>query len=290
MTFRAYTDRKFKAERLALIGHVNEMVEKYEKQGLTLTVRQIYYQFVTMNLVPNKLSSYNKVQSVINDGRMAGLISWSAIEDRQRSLMGYNTYSTPQQAIKGVAASYRRDLWELQPMRVEVWVEKAALIGVIGQICGQLRVDHYAQRGYNSQSEAWRAGQRFADYTRRGQRVIVFHLGDHDPSGIDMTRDNREKLELFSGVPIMVQRLALNMDQIERYNPPPNPAKDTDARYEDYEAEFGSSSWELDALEPSVMQRLISDAVMRVRDETLWNEALQREVEERRYLKELSEQ
>lgn len=289
-TFRCYQPRKFSEGRLALIGQINQMVDRYQKQGLRLTVRQIYYQFVTMNIVPNNGKSYGIVQSAINDGRMAGLISWTAIEDRNRDLMGHRTYSTPQTALKGLAATYKRDLWEDQPMRAEVWVEKAALLGVIEQICSKLRVDFYAQRGYNSQSNQWEAGQRFANYTRKGQRVIVFHLGDHDPSGIDMTRDNREKLELFAGTPIIVQRLALNRDQIDKYNPPPQWAKDTDVRHAAYKEEHGEHSWELDALEPTVIQKLITDAVLRIRDEDRFNDALLRETEEQRYLKELSEQ
>ncbi len=175
-------------------------------------------------------------------------------------------------------------------MRAEVWVEKAALVGVIGQICETMRVDYYAQRGYNSTSQHWRAGQRFARYTQKGQRVIVFHLGDHDPSGVDMTRSNAEKLELFAGTPIIVQRLALNRDQIEQYKPPPQYAKDSDARYKSYEEAHGKFSWELDALEPGVIQDLIASAILKVRDGDLFNECLLREEQERRYLKELSEQ
>lgn len=286
MTLRAYKEINFTPDRRKLISQINGMVENYAKQGMLLTVRQIYYQFVTLNIVPNSLESYNKVQSAINDGRLAGLISWTAIEDRNRELLGHETFISPKQALNKAAIEYKRDLWEDQPMRVEVWVEKAALLGVIGSICAKLRVDYFTQRGYNSSSEQWRAGQRFASYIRKGQRVIVFHLGDHDPSGLDMTRDNREKLELFSGVPVMVQRLALNMDQVEQYNPPPNPAKSTDSRYAGYKRDFGDSSWELDALEPSVIQALIKDAVDKVRDPAKWNANLLREEQEIRQLKE----
>lgn len=282
--YRAYRPRKFNDERMELIRQINIMISNYATKGLALTVRQIYYQFVTLNIVPNNGKSYDKVQSAIADGRMAGLISWTAIEDRGRSLQGWRTHSTPQKALSELAKSYKRDVWETQPFRVEVWVEKAALIGVVQQICAPLRVDYYTQRGYNSQSQQWEAGQRFANYIAKGQRVIVFHLGDHDPSGIDMTRSNTELLELFAGTPINVQRLALNRDQIDKYNPPPQPAKRSDARFETYKEEHGTESWELDALEPTVIQALISDAVLRVRDEDLFREQIIREEEEKRWL------
>ncbi len=288
-TYRSYVPKKFGPDRLELIGRINSLIEKYEAQGLSMTLRQIHYQFVINNWAPNTGRTYNQIKSALNDGRLAGLISWTAIEDGQRALQGFRTYEGTAQALRGIASGYKRDLWADQNYRCEVWVEKFALAGVVAQICNKLRVDFYPQRGYDSQSQSWRAGQRFADYTRKGQRVIVFHLGDHDPSGVDMTRDNRERLELFSGTPILVQRLALNMDQIERYSPPPQFAKESDSRIDDYKATYGTDkSWELDALDPLVIQKLIEDAVLRVRDEKKFSEAIIVEEEERRYLREIA--
>lgn len=280
-TYRAYEDIKFNKASLDMIAQANEIIAEYEPAGYSLTLRQLYYQFVSRDLFPNQEASYSKLKGLISKGRMAGLISWTAIEDRGRNLMGHRTYRHPNQALEAVRDSYKRDLWADQVWRPEVWVEKQALEGVIGGICNKLRIDFFACKGYNSQSEQWRAGQRFANYIKKGQRPIVFHLGDHDPSGLDMTRDNRERLTLFAGTPIIVQRLGLNMDQIEELNPPPNPAKQTDARFDAYREEFGDSSWELDALDPKYIERLIEQNVSRIRDEWEWELSLLREVEER---------
>lgn len=141
----------------------------------------------------------------------------------------------------------------------------------------------------NSQSEQWRAGRRFAGYIAKGQTPIVFHLGDHDPSGIDMTRDNRDRLSMFAGTPINVQRIALNMPQIEKYNPPPNPVKFSDSRAKDYEQEFGESSWELDALSPTVIKDLIEDAILRVRDRKKYDAMLKLEAEDKIVLQQFAE-
>ena len=141
-----------------------------------------------------------------------------------------------------------------------------------------------------SQSEQWRAGRRLARYVAKGQRPIVFHLGDHDPSGIDMTRDNGERLSMFAGVPMQVVRLALNRDQVDRYHAPPNPAKVTDSRYAAYQREHGEESWELDALDPEVIQELISSAVGRLREPAAWDAALLQEAEDSRALEELAEE
>lgn len=285
--FRSYVPKTFTKAHQEIIAAVNHIIEEYEEQGFSLTLRQIYYQFVARGWIENKDTEYKRLGNIVSDGRLAGLISWTAIEDRGRNLRGYRTWDSPTKAVKEAREDYKIDMWQNQPWRAEVWVEKAALEGVIGSICGKLRVDFFATRGYNSQSEQWQAGQRFANYIRKGQRPIVFHLGDHDPSGLDMTRDNRDRLGLFAGVPVMVQRLALNMDQIEKYDPPPNPAKTTDGRYEAYRQQYGEESWELDALDPKVIHDLIEDAVLRIRDPKLWGEMLEREVSEIRMLDEI---
>lgn len=286
-TYLKYVNRNFREDALRLIGQANKIIAKYEAQGLFLTLRQLYYQFVVLKLLPNTQRSYGVLGRVVNQGRMAGLVSWTAIEDTTRNLKGLSFHESPEAAIRSVRREYRRDMWANQPFRPEVWIEKSALEGVIAGICNTMRVNFFAQRGYNSQSEQWRAGQRFADYVRRGQRPIVFHLGDHDPSGINMTADNSRRLQLFTGVPVQVVRLALNMSQIEQYSLPPDPAKMEDSRAKDYVAEFGSSSWELDALDPAVLRELIRDAVWKIRDEALWNTALAEEAEDLRYLDDL---
>lgn len=275
---------------------VRGLIEEYQSKGLSLTVRQIHYQFVARGWAPNSAATYSHIQGAVSDGRMAGLLDWEAIEDRGRSLRGIRTETSPAVALRRAAESYRMDLWADQPFRPEVWIEKQALEGVIAGICNELRVDFYAQKGYNSQSEQWRAGQRFAKYVRDGQRPIVFHLGDHDPSGVHMTVDNRDRLEEFCGVPVIVQRLALNHDQIEQYAPPENFAKGADPRmphYVEHMASVGgdpSLSWELDALDPTVVRDLIQDAVDRVRDEDRWDTALAQEVEDRRHMEEFADE
>lgn len=287
--FRKYRDIKFSQERLNRIGRAAQIIEDYERRGFAMSLRQLYYQLVSRGIIPNADREYGRLGDDVTDGRMAGLISWTSIEDRGRNLMGNRTWVSPQAAIKEVRDDYRTDKWAPQPCRPEVWVEKAALEGVVGAICGKLDVDFFSCKGYNSASEQWRAGRRFASYLSKGQRPVVLHLGDHDPSGIDMTRDNAERLSLFCGVPVQVIRLALNMPQVQRYQPPPNPAKVTDSRFVDYQRLYGDESWEVDALAPEVLQNLIEDAVVRMRDEKLWEKALSIENADRGTLTEMIE-
>lgn len=283
MTYLKYQHFNFRADRLALIEKINTMIERYAAKGIyDLSVRQIYYQLVSADEFENSLSNYNKIGNIISDGRMAGLISWDSIVDRNRTLYGTRTWDNMMSALKTMRAKYKLNLWEDQDWYPVCGVEKAALEGVVGSICSELRIDYIAFRGYSSQSQSWSLGQRFAAAYKRGQRPILFYLHDHDPSGLDMIRDHRERMSLFCGAQVMVQPLALNMTQIQEHNPPPNVAKESDSRFADYQQKYGDESWELDALDPLLIQKLISDAVLMIRDEDKWDANLAREVDDLR--------
>lgn len=266
----AYRQHRFGAKALATIQQANDIIEEYAAQGFDLTLRQLYYQFVARAYIPNRDREYSKLGGVINDARLAGLIDWNAISDRTRSLKDLSHWSTPDDLIDSAARSYRRDIWALQTYRPEVWIEKDALTGVIAKVCTEADVPYFSCRGYTSQSEMWVASRRLSRWARAGQLPIILHFGDHDPSGLDMTRDIDERLAMFSGPLIEVRRLALNMDQVKLYNPPPNPAKITDSRFEDYAAQHGEESWELDSMEPRVLAGLIEDQIEELKDEEQW--------------------
>lgn len=267
-----YEDKKFRGSSLTLIQQANDIIADYRAQGLSLTLRQLYYRFVAADLIPNTVRSYKRLGGIINDGRLAGLIDWNAIEDRGRNLIGPNTWDDASEIISACASQFKIDKWETQPYRVEVWVEKQALEAVIGQAADVWDVPYFACKGYTSQSEMWRGAVRFARYRNLGQKVVIIHLGDHDPSGIDMTRDISERINQLFGVRVSVDRIALNMNQIEEYKPPPNPAKMTDSRFEGYAAEFGDESWELDALEPATLNELIQDRIKKYLDDDEWEQ------------------
>lgn len=288
-----YEDKQFRSDTLEVIGTANRIIEEYAAQGFVLTLRQLYYQFVARGLLPNTERSYKRLGSIVNDARMAGLIDWSAIEDRTRWLREQPHWDSPASIVEACAAQFKVDRWENQTHRPEVWIEKDALVGVIEGVCRKFDVPYFACRGYVSQSEQWRAGRRHLSWIEGGQTPIVFHFGDHDPSGMDMTRDNQSRLSIFglhTNDHVRVVRLALNMDQVEEHQPPPNPAKLTDARAQGYIAQFGDSSWELDALEPQMIADLIRENVERLIDQDAWEESAARGREGRERLHEAAEE
>jgi hypothetical protein len=170
--------------------------------------------------------------------------------------------------------------------------EKDALIGVVEQVARRHDVPCFSCRGYTSQTEMWNAAQRLIDKSNGCSRpVTVIHLGDHDPSGIDMTRDIEERLVEFSHgeLGLTIDRIALNMDQIEEYSPPPNPAKITDSRADAYIKMFGGASWELDALNPKILDSLIDGKIAQIVDQDLMGKAIEREAEEKATLRHAEE-
>jgi len=276
----AYEFKNFGDKALDTIAQANEIIEDYQAQGLVLTLRQLYYQFVSKDLIPNKQAQYKRLGNIVSDARLAGLIDWNAIEDRTRNLMGINTYVDPGDAIRSVVRRFRIDRWEGQAFRPEVWIEKEALTGVISGICGELGIDYFACKGYVSQSEMWRGAMRMKGYGDDDQKPVIIHLGDHDPSGMDMTRDIDDRNGMFAGFgSVEIDRIALNMDQVDEYSPPPNPAKLTDSRAQEYIREYGDDSWELDALDPTTLRDLIRTTVEGYRNDDIYFEVMARESE-----------
>lgn len=280
-----FKDFAFKGSSKLMIARAISILDEMRAMGYTLTLRQLYYQLVARDVIANKQSEYKRLGSIINDARLAGLIDWDAIEDRTRNLKSVPHWLNESQIIRSAADSFRLDKWVGQKYRVEVWVEKDALVGVLERACRELDVPWFSCRGYTSQSELYGAGKRLSWHMYENRQIpVIIHLGDHDPSGIDMTRDILDRLFMFVGTEVEVQRIALNMDQIRQYDPPPNPAKITDSRFEGYAREHGDESWELDALDPRVIHKLIVDTVLEYRDDDLFTQVQEEEREKRELL------
>lgn len=270
-----YTEWNPKQASLDLVYMANDIINEYDAAGYTLTLRQLYYQFVARDLIENTERSYKNLGSIITKARLAGLISWEAIEDRNRTHNSFWYDEDETSPVKDLPGFIRYDQWARQETYVEVWVEKEALGNVVERACKPLLVPHLSCKGYLSASEAWRAGQRFAEKLAEGKQCRLIHLGDHDPSGIDMTRDNEDRIDLFTGFGgVEISRIALNMDQVQQYKPPTNPAKLKDSRAKEYIKKYGRSSWELDALEPSVLETLITNEVEQYIDRDLWDDTI----------------
>lgn len=262
----AYREINFRASTLEIIERARAICEEMAAAGYDLTLRQLFYQFVARGWLPNTQQNYKSLGGIINDARLAGLIDWDHIVDTTRNLRAPNAWGSPSQIIRAVANQYRIDRWVGQPTYVEVWVEKDALSSVISRAANEWDAPWFACRGNVSQSEMRAAGRRLVNQVRHDERdkILILHLGDHDPNGVDMTRDIEARLTEFmegDSDRLEVRRIALNMGQVRTLNPPPNPVKLTDSRAEGYIRLFGRECWELDALPPATLHNLITTEI-----------------------------
>lgn len=265
---QAFKKISFSAEKLDLIDTCNHIIADYVAQGLRLTLRQLYYQLVSGNVIPNTEKSYKNVGKLVSDARLAGLMDWDAIEDRNREPMIPADYKNLKEFLEYKMYGYRLNWWQGQKYYAELWVEKAALAGVLQPLASEFHVTLMVNKGYSSQSAMYESALRYmrkCNHTgyknhqpdRRVKRPVLFYLGDHDPSGEDMVRDIRDRMQLFGVYDIAVKKIALTTEQVHLYNPPPNPAKLSDSRAKKYIAKHGPFSWEVDALNPARLAKIV---------------------------------
>ena len=295
--------------RADILHHAKQMAQQYQAQGLTLTVRQLYYQFVARGLLPSGQNQYKKVGDTLAKARKAGKFDLELIEDRTRT-MHPGSYTRndhdPEAALPQAAEWVRnmpnfflaRDRWYEQPIHVSVWVEKEALAGVFEPTCRDLGVSWMACKGCPSVSALWEwtkaAGnahwamdmQRRYNYPNmptvtenhdgEAARCVILYFGDHDPTGFMIPRTAQDALNDLMDVSnkpmdIRVKRVALNMDQVQQYNPPPFPGKTTDTRFKKYVKEHNTTeAWELDALDPPLLRAMIQNEVNALFDEDIY--------------------
>lgn len=273
-----FVERNFSTASLGMIELVNSILDEYNALGYKLSLRQLYYQLVARGHVENTQRSYKNVGNLVSNARQAGLIDWDMIEDRNRETISLAHWKNPGQIVRAAANQFRIDKWDNQDYHVEVMVEKDALSGVLVPVCRDLDLPITANKGYSSSSTMFEIGRRlYRKGVIRNKKILIIYLGDHDPSGIDMTRDVEDRLWMYSEIKFDVERIALNMDQVQKWNPPENPAKETDARFADYVRKFGVSSWELDAIEPRTLAGLVRKTVLEVRDPEKWDDAVREE-------------
>lgn len=280
MAIEEFRPKKFTSAHKQLIRQANAIIEEYTKLGYKLTLRQIHYQFVARDWYENTFANYKRLGNVLNAARMAGMVDWDSFDDPTRTLKRLPVYNRPEDAIQRIADTFKLDPWDEQPIkrRIEIWTEKDAATSIVRPTCNDLRLAFFSCRGYSSSSGLYEAAKRLRSYKDAGYETLVLYLGDHDPSGVQMTDSTLEKVCLFAGCDIEVRRIALTMAQVEEFNPPANFAKETDSRTKWYVDKFGTEDcWELDALKPQTVDALIRSHVEPLIDRVAWEQTMKAE-------------
>jgi hypothetical protein len=225
-----------------------------------MTVRQVYYQLVSRQVIKNNRSQYQAVSNLLVDARKDGTIPWEWVEDRLRRPRLVSMWSDLTHFMETVRRVYRRDVWESQPEYVECWLEKDALSGIFEDTLGKYGVTLNVGRGYDGWDSIHNAAERFLDKSENGVSAVVLYFGDFDPSGEDMVRSLAERLADQGAEPEIV-KCALTAEEVERYRLPPDFAKKTDSRTAKFIARHGDISVELDALPMDVLRGRIVEEV-----------------------------
>ena len=278
-----------------LLNKMVELTESYMDKDMALSNRQLYYRLVAKGLIPNADKVYKRACKFLTDARYGGFIDWEAIEDRGRLTYLHAQWDTILGLIDNAIESYRLPRWEGQEYYIELFCEKQALEGVLSPVADKYHVRFGCNKGYSSASAMYDLSKRLADSVSEGYTPIVLYLGDHDPSGLDMVRDIESRVMEFTYGDCdmdcgFVVPVALTMEQIKKYNPPPNPAKITDPRAAKYVEEYGNVSWELDALEPEVLVELTENAIMEYIDIGMYDAVIKQEAKDAEVLREFAEE
>jgi hypothetical protein len=259
-----------------LIPIAQQVIAQYA--GMRLTVRQIFYRFVSMEIFPNTQSSYNMLDKALTIARQRGLISFEAIEDRVREFIGgenpfsdetpddvfnnaVSEYESAEETFQDSWRNYSLPYWHDQPKYVEVWLEKDALAGVFQPVTDNYNVCLAPCRGYPSLSFLYDAVKRFRHIDRDDKEIIILYFGDFDMRGMDIQRHLVESLEFFDFGHVNVKRIALTKQQVTEYNLPPQPSKKTDTMAKGWIEKHGDVAWELDALDPHILVQIIREAI-----------------------------
>lgn len=272
--FREVGFNKANSNKLDLIC---DILGQYRSQGYVLTLRQLYYQLVSRDIIPNRPDEYGKMCVLVGKARMGGIIDWDSIEDRVRvPYLPYYVHGV-KNALEDTINQYRLDRMNNQDVYIEVWCEKDALSGILKRVTEKYHVKLMINRGYSSITAMYDAYNRYdiriGSYSKE---IYLLYFGDHDPSGLDMIRDIKDRLREF-GVGPIVKHIAITEDQIDEYNPPPNPAKITDPRADWYISKYGDVSWEVDALPPDVLNKLLVDSIEELIDMDLYDDIVRKE-------------
>jgi hypothetical protein len=292
--FEDGTVRVWDADKAEVVQHIVDIVDEMQQDNYVITLRQLHYQLVKSNWIVNHISAYKKLGDILDDCRYAGVIDWDAIEDRGRVPHLQYSVDSIAEALQDTVDSYKRNRQEKQRVNVELWTEKDALSGILQRVTNKYHIRLVVNKGYSSSSAMYRSYKRILRSAGEQQKTTILYLGDHDPSGLDMVRDIRERLTFMmkngrfnlQGDYFSVNHIGLTMSQIRQYDLPPNPAKMTDARAEKYIEQFGRECWEVDALNPRTLVALVEKHIRAAINTRLFDEVVAEENRERERLQE----
>lgn len=253
-----------------------------------ISVRQVHYRLLNNPPMRNKRDRYENNSQCYDDTsdllvrlRLTGKVPWEAIGDDTRPQTIWSVHTGPstfiEKELSGFLRGYRRNLQQSQPNHIEVVAEKLTVEGIIRPVCGKYNIPYSIGRGYDSITPVKAMADRF--FASGKEKLVLLGLSDHDPDGHGLADSLMSVLREDFGVPLEFVRVAIKPEHITRFKLPAKPqdAKKTSSRYEDFAMKHGDSTWELEALDPENIRKLLVEAIDSVLDLEAFNHELEAE-------------
>jgi hypothetical protein len=226
----------------------------------------------------NCLECYHDLCNLLTRARLEQRIPWECITDETRPVLTWAVHADVQGFIRaeldGFLKNYWRDYQRSQPCHLEIVGEKMTLLGTIKPVAAEYCIPMTIGRGFSSLDPRHKMVERFE---RSGKdKLVVLILSDFDPEGEEIAhsfaRSIRDDFSIDNLEPIKV---ALTSDQVAAHNLPPiMQAKERSSNFGRFNAKHGKDVWELEALPPTELQRILTEAIDSVLNLDLFNREL----------------
>jgi hypothetical protein len=232
-----------------------------------ITGRGIGYKLFTAGLIPSMArSEMQRVYRLLKEAREEGTIPWEWIVDETREIERVSTWADTDAYARAVARSYRRDFWDQQPDRCEVWSEKGTVRGVLDPVLDHYAVGFRVMHGFSGATTVHDVAE-----DDDGRDLIVLYVGDFDPSGMYMSeQDLPNRLSKYAGDHVMLTRIALTRDHVRGLLSFPATDKKKDPRYRWFRANYGDQCWELDAMDPNDLRACVENEIEALIEPEAW--------------------
>jgi hypothetical protein len=258
--------KKGRGRAKASIDLIEAMYSAAEK-AQPITGRGIGYKLFTAGLIPSmSRNDMQKVYRLLKEAREEGKIPWEWIVDETRAIEKTPTWDDPAAFVRVVARSYRRDFWNQQPHRIQVWSEKGTVRGVLAPVLDRYAVGFNAVHGFTSATMVHDvAGDD------DGRPLIILYVGDFDPSGMFMSEEDLPaRFEEYDGDHISLRRIALTVGQLDGLQSFPADDKTKDPRYKWFTSSYGRRCWELDAMDPNDLRDCVGREIAELIEPEAW--------------------
>lgn len=273
--------RPIAAETIRLRDAILELQDIHD----VMTVRQIFYALVSRGIVPkDENRGYRPVQRQVLELRKTGLLPWGFIADGTRWQRKPETWGSVEDATRTLARTYRRDLWRTQHKRIEIWLEKDALAGVVVGETDAWDVALMVSRGVSSATFVQAAAEAANEAGRHGTMTLIYTLFDFDAGGARAKKMIRDYFDLYADYPVQIIDLAVSEWQIGAWELPTRPAKKSDPQAKTW----GDVAVELDAIDPDRLRDLVRGAIVGNIDKAAWTMQQAYEQDERQILERLA--